>query len=159
MRSKDDQEGHGREVGVPAFPGSPLCPVGALDAWLTKAAVTAGPVFRKVTRYDTVTARALSPSTVAMIVKRAADAAGIPPSRLAATRCALAIPPLRRRTAHPTGSSCARPAIAAWRPSRVASAAAMYCGRTRRGTSTSTKRTEPVLPKRPGLTVHRHSDD
>jgi site-specific recombinase XerD len=83
VRSKDDQEGHGREVGIPAFPRSPLCPVAALDVWLTKAGITTGPVFRKITRYDTVTARALAPATVAMIVKRSADAAGIPPNHLA----------------------------------------------------------------------------
>jgi site-specific recombinase XerD len=83
VRTKDDQEGHGREVGIPAFPRSALCPVAALDAWLTEAAITTGPVFRKVTRYDTVTDRPLSPSTVAMIVKRAANLAGIPPNQLA----------------------------------------------------------------------------
>lgn len=31
-RTKDDQEALGRDVGVPAFPGSPLCPVTAVDA-------------------------------------------------------------------------------------------------------------------------------
>ncbi|MFN2506486.1 MAG: site-specific integrase [Acidimicrobiales bacterium] len=83
VRTKSDQESHGREVGIPAFAGSSLCPVTALDTWLTAAAISTGPVFRKVTRYDTVTSQALAPSTVALIVKRAASAAAIPPGRLA----------------------------------------------------------------------------
>lgn len=83
VRSKDDPEGRGRSVGIPAFPGSPLCPVTALDTWMTAARITAGPIFRKVTRYQTVTKDALSASAVALIVKRAAQGAGLPPLLLA----------------------------------------------------------------------------
>jgi integrase len=82
-RTKTDQVGKGRMVGVPAFEGSPLCPVAALDAWLAAAAITSGPVFRKVTRYQTLTTHALTPAAVALIVKRTATAAGIPAHRLA----------------------------------------------------------------------------
>lgn len=31
VKTKDDQEAKGRPVGVPAFPGSALCPVAAVD--------------------------------------------------------------------------------------------------------------------------------
>jgi site-specific recombinase XerD len=82
-RTKTDQEGRGRMVGIPAFKGSPLCPVAALDGWLSAAAITSGAVFRKVTRYQTVTTAALTPAAVALIVKRTATAAGIPAQRLA----------------------------------------------------------------------------
>jgi site-specific recombinase XerD len=82
-RTKDDQEARGRDVGIPGFPGSPLCPVAALDTWLTAAGITDGPIFRRVTRYQTVGASALSGASVARIVKRAARDAGIPPDRLA----------------------------------------------------------------------------
>ena len=81
--SKDDQEARGRDVGIPAFPGSPLCPITAVDAWLTAAHITDGPLFRRVTRYRTVGRAALSGAAVAQIIKRAARAAGIPPDRLA----------------------------------------------------------------------------
>ena len=81
-RTKDDQEAKGRDVGIPAFAGSPLCPVTAVDAWLAAASITEGPIFRRVSRYQTLGARALAPATVATIVKRCAAAAGIPPDRL-----------------------------------------------------------------------------
>lgn len=82
-RTKTDQEARGRIVGLPAFGASPLCPVAALDSWLNAAQIQAGPVFRRVTRYGTIAATALSAASVALIVKRCAAAAGIPPSRLA----------------------------------------------------------------------------
>ena len=41
-------------------------------------------MFRKVTRYQTVVAPALAPAAVALIVKRAAQAADLPADRLAA---------------------------------------------------------------------------
>lgn len=81
--TKDDQEGRGRSVGIPAFSDSPLCPVGALDAWLSGAPIKQGPIFCEVARYQTLGTEALSPAAVALIVKRAALAAGIPPDRLA----------------------------------------------------------------------------
>lgn len=83
LRTKVDQEAVGRAVGIPAFPDSPWCPVAALDAWLTRSETTEGPVWRRVTRYQTVGTDALHPSSVALIVKRAARAAGIPSSKLA----------------------------------------------------------------------------
>jgi len=57
--------------------------VTALDAWLGRADITAGPIFRKVTRYGTITRDAVRPSAVALIVKRTAVAAGLAPDRLA----------------------------------------------------------------------------
>ena len=53
-----------------------------MDAWLSAAEISDGPVFRRVTRYQTPGARALSADAVAKIVKRTAAAAGIPPDRL-----------------------------------------------------------------------------
>lgn len=82
-RTKTDQEAKGRIVGIPAFAASPLCPVAAIDAWLSAARIHSGPVFRKVTRYGTIATTALSPASVALIVKRCALAAGIPADRLA----------------------------------------------------------------------------
>ncbi len=82
-RTEADQEARGRVVGIPAFAGSTLCPVAALDAWLAAAQIQTGPVFRRVTRYGTLATTALSAASVALIVKRCASAAGIPPARLA----------------------------------------------------------------------------
>ncbi|CAL8981858.1 Tyrosine recombinase XerD [Rhodoplanes serenus] len=74
-RSKTDQEGEGHQVAVPI--GGKLRPVQALDAWLSAAAITEGPVFRAVNRGGRVAAGALSDHAVADIVKRRAAAAGL----------------------------------------------------------------------------------
>jgi integrase len=53
-RSKTDQEGLGRQVGLP-FGSNPLtCPVRALRAWLDIAVIARGPVFRAVDRHGNV---------------------------------------------------------------------------------------------------------
>jgi integrase len=49
-RSKTDQEGLGRRIGIP-FGRTIHCPVGALLHWLSAARIEAGPVFRPVDRY------------------------------------------------------------------------------------------------------------
>ena len=45
-RSKTDQEGAGRPVGIP-FGRTKWCPVTALDRWLSAAGIEAGPIFRR----------------------------------------------------------------------------------------------------------------
>ena len=45
-RSKTDQEGLGRRVGIPR--GDIACPVMALEAWLDAAGISEGAVFRRV---------------------------------------------------------------------------------------------------------------
>ena len=83
IRTKDDQEAQGRPVGIPAFSASPLCPVAAIDAWLTAAEISTGPVFRRVTRWDTVGELPLAGGSIAKILKRLAVRADIPPDRIA----------------------------------------------------------------------------
>jgi len=83
LRTKDDQEGKGRYVGIPAFPASPLCPVAAVDAWLSTSEISTGPIFRRVTRSQTVGAKAIAGDSVARILKRLAKAAGLPSQRIA----------------------------------------------------------------------------
>lgn len=43
--TKTNKTGEPEYVGVPSFPGDPLCPIHALDAWLAAAKITSGPVF------------------------------------------------------------------------------------------------------------------
>jgi integrase len=81
-RSKTDQEGQGRKVGLPYGSTAATCPVRALQAWLDAAAVTAGPLFRSVDRHGNV-GGALGDRDVARIVKRVAEAAGIDPANVA----------------------------------------------------------------------------
>lgn len=78
-RSKTDQEGEGRQVGIPRGRHAETCPARALAAWFEAAGITAGPVFRAVNRHGQVLGR-LSGYAVALIVKRAAAGAGLDPA-------------------------------------------------------------------------------
>jgi len=80
-RSKTDQEGQGRKVGVP-YGGNPsTCPVRAVRAWLDAAAIVDGPVFRSVNRHGQVSADRLSDRAVALVVQRHAAAHGLDAAR------------------------------------------------------------------------------
>lgn len=79
-RSKTDQEGAGRVVALPYSATHDACPVRALKAWLEAANITAGPLFREVSRHGFVAPDALTGRSVARIVKRAAKAAGLAPA-------------------------------------------------------------------------------
>ena len=71
-KSKTDQRGRGRSVGILYGEDPATCPVTALETWLTAASITAGPVFRAVDRHGNVASERLSAGSVARIVKRAA---------------------------------------------------------------------------------------
>ncbi|MDE2099705.1 MAG: tyrosine-type recombinase/integrase [Patescibacteria group bacterium] len=76
-RSKTDQEGQGRLVGIPYGSHPSTCPVRALQAWLEAAQITAGPVFRSVNRHGQIQPGRLGDRAVALVVQRAASAAGL----------------------------------------------------------------------------------
>lgn len=83
LKSKTDQAGAGAEIVVPAV-GGELCPVAAVRAWLEASGINSGPLFRRVSRHDTVGRSRLSPQSVALIVKASARAAGLDWRRLSA---------------------------------------------------------------------------
>ncbi len=68
-RSKTDQEGEGRTVFVPIARSEERCPVKALQRWLELARIGTGPLLRRVDRHDRVSHTALTPQSVALIVK------------------------------------------------------------------------------------------
>jgi integrase len=74
-RSKTDQEGRGQHIAVPR--GYRLRPVEALQSWLAAAAITEGPIFRPVGLGDRLGAKALTPWSVPVIVKRYCALAGL----------------------------------------------------------------------------------
>jgi site-specific recombinase XerD len=80
-RSKTDQLGQGRWVGIPYGDHPDTCPVLALQRWLKAAGITDGAVFRGVNRHGKLASARLSKRAIADIVKRAADAAGLDPTR------------------------------------------------------------------------------
>jgi integrase len=82
-RSKTDQAGAGRKVGVP-FGRKGSCPVRALRRWLeTMGSPNEGPLFRPVNRAGRIGAARLRDQAVARAVKRAAALAGLDPASFA----------------------------------------------------------------------------
>src|SRR6202171_3809977 len=74
-RSKTDQEGEGRKVGLP-FGSNPLTgPARALRACLAVAVIARAPIFRAVDRHGNVADVRLTDQSVALVVKRCAKAA------------------------------------------------------------------------------------
>jgi integrase len=67
-RSKTDQDGVGRKVGIP-FGRTIHCPVRALENWLNAARIEDGPVFRPVDRHRRVSASRLPGEAVSLIVR------------------------------------------------------------------------------------------
>lgn len=82
-RSKTDQEGRSRRIGIPFGSTEKTCPVRAVKAWLAAAHISSGPVFRSLDRFQRVQPRRLSAERVALIVKRRAKQAGLDPARYA----------------------------------------------------------------------------
>lgn len=69
-RSKTDQDGEGRKIGVPAGTDPGTCPVHAVEAWLAAAKIESGAVFRVMNRHGQVLPKRLSGEGVAIVVKR-----------------------------------------------------------------------------------------
>jgi site-specific recombinase XerD len=82
-RSKTDQEGQGRVVGIPVGRRAETCPVRALRAWLDAAGISSGPVFRRVDQLGRVGSQRLYDRSVARIVKHRVAAAGLDPEAFA----------------------------------------------------------------------------
>lgn len=82
-RSKTDQDGQGRKVGVPYGSNPDTCPVRILQGWMEQAALTSGPLFRSINRHRKVRQSRLAPADVARIVKKLALRAGLDPAKYA----------------------------------------------------------------------------
>jgi integrase len=76
-RSKTDQAGDGRLVGIPYQSDPDGCPVRAVRAWITAAGLTAGPLFRAVDRHGKVSPTAMHPNRIGKAVTRMARDAGL----------------------------------------------------------------------------------
>ncbi|BCM16736.1 site-specific integrase [Mesorhizobium sp. J8] len=77
-RSKTDQEGNGRKIAIP-FGRTRWCPVTALDQWLSRAAIDAGPIFLGVNRHGHVSRQRLSGEAVSLVIKECITNAEIEP--------------------------------------------------------------------------------
>jgi site-specific recombinase XerD len=82
-RSKTDQEGAGRKIGIPYGSNPETCPVRTMQSWMDQAAISAGPAFRSINRHGQVRPRRLSGIDVARIVKKLALRAGLDAAKYA----------------------------------------------------------------------------
>jgi integrase len=82
-RSKVDQEGLGRKIGIPYGSNPSTCPVRTMQTWLEVAGIAAGPLFRAVNRHGKLQPDALTPQSVARIVKKLAQRAGLDSAKYA----------------------------------------------------------------------------
>jgi integrase len=117
-RSKTDQEGAGRRIGIP-YGRTRHCPVVALDNWLSISGVEIGPVFRPVDRHRRDGPERLSGEAVSLIVKERVAAAGIDASGFSghslragfatsATQAGVSSLKIRAQTGHASDAMLAR---------------------------------------------------
>jgi integrase len=69
-RSKTDQEGRGRKIGIPALPASRACAVRAVREWIAASGIAEGPIFRPVALGGRLGCGRLSDRVVALVIKR-----------------------------------------------------------------------------------------
>jgi integrase len=81
-RSKADQIGAGAVVAVPMGTVPNLCPVTAVQAWLSRAGIAEGRVFRQIDRWGVIHG-SLSDRAVAEIVKASVARLGLDPALFA----------------------------------------------------------------------------
>lgn len=82
-RSKTDQQGTGRKIGIPYGSNPDTCPVRTMQAWMEQAGIAAGPVFRSINRHGHMQPGRLSGIDVARIVKKLALRAGLDAAKYA----------------------------------------------------------------------------
>lgn len=75
-KSKTDQEGVGRKVGIPYARGA-VCPVKVLQAWLALSGISEGKVFRPCNHHRLTSSKGLSAQSIALIVKQLAKKVGL----------------------------------------------------------------------------------
>ena len=117
-RSKTDQDGAGRKIGVP-FGRTRFCPVTALGLWRERSGITEGPLFRPVARNGRIATTRLSGEAISVIVKARVAAAGYDPTRYSghslraglatsAAQAGVALWRIRKQTGHASDAMLAR---------------------------------------------------
>lgn len=117
-RSKTDQVGAGRKIGIP-LGRTRHCPIAALDAWIAKARLTQGPVFCPVNRHGLVQSRRLSGAALSLIIKERTASAGFIPVEYSghslraglatsAAQAGVALTKIRQQTGHASDTMLTR---------------------------------------------------
>lgn len=68
--SKTNQAGEEEAIGIPFGIDETVCPVRAYRSWLALSGITAGPIFRPISRHGRMAPCAISGAGVALVVKR-----------------------------------------------------------------------------------------
>lgn len=79
-RSKTDQTGQGRKIGIPKGRGR-ICPVMAVNEWIVQSGADGGALFRSVTKGGVIADEKLSDRAIADIIKHYARKAGLNPEK------------------------------------------------------------------------------
>ena len=82
-RSKTDPEGKGTTVALPYGSTAVTCPVRSYRVWIARVGIETGPAFRAVDRHGRVGQGRMNAGSVARLIKRAAEAAGLDPANYA----------------------------------------------------------------------------
>jgi site-specific recombinase XerD len=82
-RSKTDQDGMGRKVGIPYGSNPDTCPVRTVQAWMEESGIAVGPLFRSITRHGKLRPGRLAGIDVARVVKKLAVRAGLDAAKYA----------------------------------------------------------------------------
>lgn len=82
-RSKTDQDGAGRKIGIPYGSNPETCPVRTVQTWIEQSGIDAGPLFRSINRHGQVQPGRLSGIDVARVVKKLAERAGLDAAKYA----------------------------------------------------------------------------
>lgn len=117
-KSKSDQEGVGRQIGIP-HGRTRHCPVAAIDAWITTAQLASGPLFRPVSRHGHVADSPLTGDAVSTILRKRLGHAGLNPlgysghslrAGFATSAAQSGVPPykIRAQTGHASDAMLAR---------------------------------------------------
>jgi integrase len=117
-RSKTDQEGAGRRIGIP-HGRTRYCPVAAVEAWLAASAINTGPLFRPMTRHGKMAANPLTGDAVSVLLRERLQGAGIDPKNYSghslragfatsAAQAGVSTPKIRQQTGHASDTMLAR---------------------------------------------------
>ncbi len=82
-RSKTNQEGETEKVSIWYGASPNTCPIRALKKWLEGSGITEGAIFRGINRHGQISKRRLCDKSIAIIVKRSAQAIGLDASDFA----------------------------------------------------------------------------
>jgi len=117
-RSKTDQTGEGRTIGIP-FARGRYCPVRTFETWRELVEVSDGPLFRPITRHGHIRNTRLSGEAVSIVVKERIAAIGHDPASYSghslraglatsAAMAGLSSLAIRQQTGHRTDATLAR---------------------------------------------------